>query len=427
MSEQELVKKCLLKICARLGFGDTVMTQREYELLSGEIEEKTGILISVSTIRRLLNGEFSRMPQAATLNAISGYLGYKNWYEYKSEEKNGQSGLQSETINGNGGSLHKKPLALRKWKWAAAIILAMGIIVLAGFLTQSSTTASNFEKAGFSAKKTTSNDLPNTVVFNYNIDVVNADSFFIQQSWDENRRVRIYKNNYTLTDIYYEPGYHVAKLIANNQVIKTFDVSIPTDRWFFYAKEKGTKTLPQYIEPAVTIKNGILLIDTNDLAAERINSQVESNYVYAFFPTKLEVSSDNYVFKARVRVKEVRNNFCPALMCEIFSQHNFMFFKSTLPGCASESSLQFGEHFVSGKRADLSPISFDISQWTDVEIRVKDKKVTIFLNGKEVYATSYIISSGLITGLGFISNGLCEVDAVELKGLDGKVVYSNEF
>ncbi len=108
----------------------------------------------------------------------------------------------------------------------------------------------DLKKAQFSMNKTTRNDLPNTVVFNYNIDDVNADSFFIQQSWDKDRRVRIDKKNHTLTDIYYEPGYHVAKLIANDSVIRTIDVSIPTDKWFYYARERKPASIPEYVSCA---------------------------------------------------------------------------------------------------------------------------------------------------------------------------------
>src|SRR6185436_18442007 len=106
-------------------------------------------------------------------------------------------------------------------------------------------------------KKTTANAIPNTVVFSYNIDEVNADSFFIQQSSDKRKTLRIYKNHYTLTDIYYEPGYHIAKLIANDSVIKTMDVSIPTDRWFYYARERKPATIPEYISCS-GFKNGSL-------------------------------------------------------------------------------------------------------------------------------------------------------------------------
>jgi hypothetical protein len=58
---------------------------------------------------------------------------------------------------------------------------------------------------------------------------------------------------------------------------------------------------------------------------------------------------------------------------------------------------------------------------------VKNKKVSIKMNNKEVFTTTYKQSAGLITGLGFISNGLVEVDFVEMKTMDGKEVYRNDF
>src|SRR5688500_7483667 len=82
--EQTLVRLCLLEIFKRNGYaGDALLTHRDFEHISREIESKTSTLISVSTLKRLLNGEFSRIPQIATLNALSNYLGFKNWQEYK--------------------------------------------------------------------------------------------------------------------------------------------------------------------------------------------------------------------------------------------------------------------------------------------------------------------------------------------------------
>jgi len=96
-------------------------------------------------------------------------------------------------------------------------------------------------------------------------------------------------------------------------------------------------------------------------------------------------------------------------------------------GCAGESDLEFGEHYISGKNNDLSPLSADVTQWIDVEILVRNKHVTIKLNGANAFSMEYKNSSGLITGLGFISNGFCEVDFVGLKGADGQTVYQNNF
>jgi hypothetical protein len=100
-----------------------------------------------------------------------------------------------------------------------------------------------------------------------------------------------------------------------------------------------------------------------------------------------------------------------------------MYFASTLPGCISNISAQFGEWKLDGKENDLSGFGCEVRAWHVFDMLVQDRRVTIAIDGKTVFTGSYTHSAGLITGLGFISNGLSEVDAVELKGLNGKTVY----
>lgn len=418
----------MAELCKKAGFagcGDLV--QRDMEFLCESIESKTGVLISLSTMRRLMKGQFSRLPQVATLNAISLFLEYKNWQDFKiSKEHESQAMYPVETTKEDAAirSLPSNPFS-KKWFLLSAIVLLSASLGLFALLKPGKRPADNFEKAFFSINKTTRNDIPNTVIFNYNIDAINADSFFIQQSWDKNRRVRINKQNHTLTDIYYEPGYHIAKLIANDQVIKTLDVSIPTDKWFFYAKEKIPRSIPAYIHSSYTSEKKLLAIDKDDVVNSGADVQKENEYLYVYFSSVIETSSDNYVLKFRIRVSELRNNFCPYFMCEVFCQKNFMFFTSTPEGCASEIKAGFGEKYVSGKSNDLSPLASDVKNWQDVELSIKDKKVNIKINEVNVFSSSYNESGGLITGLGFISNGLCEVDKIEFTTRDGKVIYSS--
>ena len=104
-----------------------------------------------------------------------------------------------------------------------------------------------------------------------------------------------------------------------------------------------------------------------------------------------------------------------------------MFFKSTPKGCTSEARAQFGETILNGKTNDLSALGTAVNEWQDVEIAVMNKKVTITIDGQEVLVTNYNEPSGMITGLGFLSNGLPEVDFVHLQTPDGKDIYSNDF
>lgn len=429
MTEKELVKICLTEICRKNGIVDTsTMVQRDFEHISQSIDENTGVLISLSTIKRLLNGEFSRTPQIATLNAIAAYLGFKSWREYKSSMQNDVGYIlpepRSEEV-----ILKKNPQPKIRfnWKWVGVAAVVTGIVIFLSFRGSSYEKKANYDKAQFSAKKTTANAIPNTVIFNYNVDEIDADSFFIQQSWDKRTRVKVEKHNYTLTDIYYEPGYHIAKLMANDSIIKTIDVSIPTDRWFLFAKDQDLKGIPQYIKDSAAFKAGFLGLNKNDLDDSHIKTDEDKAFFYEYFPSKLEVNSDNFTFKTRVRMKQVKNNQCPYIVCEVFCQRNFTYLKSMPMGCASEVSAHFGENELLGKRTNLSSLCFDVSKWTDIEMTVKNKAATIFINDKQVYTCTYNNSSGLITGLGFISNGLCEVDFVELKGLNKKVVFKDDF
>src|SRR5215216_166390 len=85
MNEQKIVQASLQEIFKLNGYQDVeLMTQRDFEHIGDEIEKKSGIVISATTIKRLSNGAFSRSPQIATLNAIANYFEFKTWQEYKS-------------------------------------------------------------------------------------------------------------------------------------------------------------------------------------------------------------------------------------------------------------------------------------------------------------------------------------------------------
>lgn len=425
LSDHELVEICMAALCEKAGFPDTsALVQRDLQTLTDAIETRTGVLISLSTIKRLLNGQFSRLPQIATLNALAQYLDYPHWQAFR------LAVLPSDRLHHSAlgeRPTSEKPLAPKKPRHririATALLLLTTVALLAVKLVHHPTLA-NLDKARFSATKVTGNDLPNSVIFHYNIDDVTADSFFIQQSWDRNRRIRIYKKNYTLTDIYYEPGYHTAKLYANDKIIRTVDVSIPTDRWTFYVKEQPFKGRVVYITPANPKKDSALQLTGKDLETAHIDIQKYNAFIQVYFPSRIQYSSDDFTLHCRVRIKNVNNANCPFLMTEIYCQHNFMYFQNRLKGCTSESIAQFGDNFLDGKTHDLSGLGADITNWQQLALTVKDHKATVTINGIPAYSAAYRTSGGLITGLGFIANGLCAVDSVDLRTGDGQPIIT---
>jgi hypothetical protein len=62
MNERDLVKDVILEIFNKSGYTDTgQMTQRDFDYISAEIEKRSGILISGTTIKRLALGDFSQI------------------------------------------------------------------------------------------------------------------------------------------------------------------------------------------------------------------------------------------------------------------------------------------------------------------------------------------------------------------------------
>lgn len=104
-----------------------------------------------------------------------------------------------------------------------------------------------------------------------------------------------------------------------------------------------------------------------------------------------------------------------------------MYFISMPKGCTSESKLQFGDLILDGKTTDLSALGADVTEWMEVKIEVRNRHVAIYYGDKKVYTCTYSKSAKKITGIGFISNGLCKIDQVELKGLNGELFYQNDF
>jgi hypothetical protein len=431
MNERDLVKEVILEVFSKSGYTDAAqMVQRDFDYISSEIEKKSGILVSGTTIKRLSLGDFSRLPQVATLNAIANYFDYKTWQDLKISRstliKPETVIMPEEEISSPITRKHGPRSLKNKLVYFTASILV--IIVIFGFFLLKSRPGgiSNAGKATFSCQRSTRNDLPNTVIFNYDIDHVHADSFFIQQSWDKNRRKRIYKNTHTITDIYYEPGYHIAKLIANDSIIKTTDVHIPTDRWFFYAIDNIANYIPEYINTDKYLNNGILGLSAQQVKANNIDITKDKLYHYTYFPSEMTVRSNNFRLKTKVRMNEVRNSLCPYITIELFCQGYFIVMKTTNRGCANQAYLLLGQE-IKGNETDLTALTFDVSQWTDVEIASTNNIVRIYINNKVVFSAPSFDRIKYISGFAFISNGLCEVDNIELTGMDGKIVYKNEF
>src|SRR5258708_6585314 len=89
MNDKQLVRLCLDELCSKMGYLDrSKISQSDLEHLSYLIEESTKIVISISTIKRVFGEKFERLPQLYTLDALTKYLGYSGWQDFKARKIN---------------------------------------------------------------------------------------------------------------------------------------------------------------------------------------------------------------------------------------------------------------------------------------------------------------------------------------------------
>lgn len=76
--------------------GNDLRLPADCELLSLDIQGKTGVRIGATTLKRLLGfAQDERTPHATTLDAIARYLGYAHWEELAKIEDQGNSDFNS--------------------------------------------------------------------------------------------------------------------------------------------------------------------------------------------------------------------------------------------------------------------------------------------------------------------------------------------
>ena len=204
INKKELMELCKIQIMQKSGFDENQeLSHKDFEYLCYLIEEKSKINLSISTLKRIWKNEYDRIPQESTLDALAWFIDYESWKAFR----------KAALIENNLKTKSKKKvpsLKILKKKSILLYFISPICIILLTFIIIQFNKKDGFNKINtedviFRSYGTIETGVPNTVVFEYNIDNIDADSFFIQLTWDKNGRFRIYKNNYFYTTLYFYP------------------------------------------------------------------------------------------------------------------------------------------------------------------------------------------------------------------------------
>lgn len=413
MSEEAgYISVCRQVIENKLAWGNSNDWQNsDFDNLSQKIFEATHVMLSSSTLKRIWGKvQYKSTPNRATLDALAQFAGYKTWRDFIATQNN--KAVQ-EAIN-----IPDVPAAIPTVKSSTSYktilpiaFFALLVIFVAFRFVNSGSDLLNFKNVAFASKPVTKG-VPNTVVFNYDATNSNADSVFIQQSWDSRKRFRVDKQLHEYTTTYYYPGYYRAKLVLNDSIIKEEDVYIETVGWTGIIHREPT---PIYL-PGDLFKDS-LAITQQQLVAQGIDAKKEPVVCSLNKVDKgINIPASNLLFEARVQnTLRESNSVCQYTNILIMATKGVISIPLCKAGCVGEIGLMLGMQHIDGRTHDLSGFGVDFSQPVTVGCATKNGQIILTVNKKPVFKQQLLQDIGNVVGMQVKFNGIGSVSNIKLQ------------
>jgi len=415
MHNEADLERCIRRIEVSLGWGDAASwTNEDFAELSDRIFVKTSVRLSISTLKRIWGKvKYDHSPTTATLNALARYAGFDSWRDFLSQSR---PLIEIVVVAPAPTSTHRRPILTP---------LVIGTVVLAGLLALLS---ARFIHAPVSTpllkfeSHRTSDELPNSVVFDYDATPMHPKEVMIQQSWDPKRREIVDPNGKQHTSIYYYPGYFTAKLVVDGVICRESEVYITSKGWKAIVDHQP---YPVYLSAQETRGDSGMLAVSAATLKEKTGSPIFSDTWVTFadvrpFPG---ISGDHFSLTTSLRnTSTVEQCLCRHIRVILQGKKGVIVIPLSDKGCISSLELYpgYGKSII-GKDHDLSAFGCDFRQWQRLVCTRKDHLLTITLNGKPVFSAGNAISIGDIVSLKILFEGTGAIREAALQG-DGALI-----
>ncbi|EZH75595.1 hypothetical protein ATO12_02070 [Aquimarina atlantica] len=406
----------MLEIEEKLEWGNSDQWHNDVFIeLSESIQQSTGILLSPTTLKRVWGKvKYKSAPSISTLNTLSQFAGYANWRDFKNKKDVKKPSWLGKKITHNLGVI-----------MVSASIMTIVFISFYSMIgaKKNEDTTIDFSKITFSSRPITQG-LPNSVVFDFDLNTIKSDSIYIQQFWDVTKTIKIKPGQKKATGIYYFPGYFGAKLLVDGQIIKEHDLFITSNNW---VSTIDYKPIPKYVSNTDMLRDRLSFSNT---ILNEIKSATEP-VVSTFHLVKdfKDVSGDNIKIKTSVRnLYREKWAVCQKLRIVILGTNGAIIVPFSIPGCVSDINVMLNDVYLKGKEHDLSAFGVDFSDFRIIDINIIEKKLTVFVDDTEIYSRQYNESIGKLVGIRYRFLGAGEVRHLNItEQPNGATIINDDF
>lgn len=424
------------KLEQKLGWGSVdEWSSEDFQTLSEAILASTDLSLSVTTLKRLVGRvNYNATPNPTTLNAIARFLGSANWRAFKQSLSTPPTPPVKEKPITNPGPKPKafvaEPSRQKKNNWRAfifpgAILIAIMVVALAGRKKDRPTPISDAlkEQISFSTSRVT-NGIPNTVVFNYDLNNIPGELFEIQQSWDKTKRFVINPLEKEATCTYYYPGYYRAKLVVDDQMVKEHDLFVPSNGWMA-AIESGP--VPRYILPKEWQQTPFLSV--HEPAIEDLHGKEDiPNLAYYLVQDFGDLKSTDFRLQTRLRHTFLDGNAaCQYSSLTINCTRGFIRIPMSAAGCVGELIARFGGLNFDGRKTNLSGLAYQNKEWQEIDLDMNGQVFRVRINDQDVLEGKLPTNPGRIVGIRYKFEGAGEVDQLLVWNHQNKLLVDEQF
>ncbi|MEL6925773.1 MAG: hypothetical protein AAFO94_17135, partial [Bacteroidota bacterium] len=345
------------------------------------------MLLSVTTLKRVWGKvNYQSSPSITTLDALARFIGHQNWVAFQNHST---IRLHDTNVTANISTSTN----WNKWLARAAITLVVIVGCLGLFSLRQDVETFSTENVAFDFKPIATG-IPNTVIFSYHASTIAADSFFIQQSWDDRLRHRIDPMNDFHAVTYYYPGLFKAKLIANESILLEKDLLIPSEGWLGTIRKQK---VPYYLRDEQIMKEGMLSVEPATILGKGFDPNQEMPVTNLYLVGEFGAVTAND-FQLTTRFKNLRtgnDDICQHTHVVLYTTAGAMVIPFAIKGCAAELDLILPHRYLNGQRHDLTAFGVDFADWVQLDVAMQQQRLTLTVNGQIVYQEEVYMDYGL--------------------------------
>jgi hypothetical protein len=401
-------------------------TDNNYKKLSQLVFKDTNISISPQTLKRLFGKvkyKESYTPQPATKEALSMFVGFKDWDSFVSS--------QTKTNRKLFDSLKNKSIS----RPVKITILLVTFAILLSISAYELLQIRNKKEMTFYAENVTGKT-PHTVAFHYDISKLAARNVYI--NFDQNEAENqlkgelLDKDRQVINHCFETPGFYHVKMFVNSKVESAVNVHVLSEGWASYYFNDDNFSLRKFIfgleQKVRDIRNdGQLYISPEDLNDQGFNGNTVYYLEHLQYDT-FNVSGDHCIFEVKYQNNpEMGGISCYDAEFRIIGENGLASVMLVQQGCHRWSEVTVGEVYLNGKYDDLTPLSADLSNWNILKIIIEKRSAVVTSRNDTIFSCAYQQSIGSVKGIRFVTKGSGTFDYVRLYNENNNLVYEDNF